>query len=318
MKNRVCNILNIEKPVIQGPMLWVTSAEMVAAVSEAGGLGTLGINAGYKTRVFTVEETAERFRLEVQKTKKLTKKPFAFNCIISEEIDPYSKACLQVAYEEGLKHVVAVGGTSEKAIKELKEHNMIIIARPSYPSVEAAKKLEKAGADIIVATGFDEGGCAPSNPIGTFSIVPIISDAVEIPVLAAGGIVDSRGVKASLILGAEGIFAGTVFITSVEGPAADITKEAIINYESTDTLAIRTPYGYERCLPTKIVVDTYSKQAIASPDDSAERLTQTYLEGFINGELDKGFISVGASISQINKIKTCEKIIDELFDNVSF
>jgi enoyl-[acyl-carrier protein] reductase II len=314
MKNRVCQVLEIEKPIIQGPMLWVTSAEMVAAISEAGGLGTLGVNAGYDTRVSTVEETAERFRSEIRKTKELTDKPFAFNYMLADVMDDFSKACLQVAIEENLKHVVAVGDASEKAVKELKKHGFKVIARPAYPSIEAARVLEKAGADVIVATGFDEGGSAPINPIGTMSIVPVIADSVSIPVLAAGGIVDSRGVKASFALGAEGVFVGTAFITSKESPAAQITKESILKYESTDTLTVKTPFGHERCLPTKPVLEAYKTQLGGDMSEIAEKITKTFLDGFIKGDLDKGFISVNASISLIKEIKTCSEIIDDFFD----
>lgn len=318
MRNRVCEILNIEKPIVQGPMVWIANAEVVAAVCESGGLGTLGVNAGYNTRVTSIEETAERFRSEIRKTKSLTDKPFAFNFMLADELDVFSKACLQVAIEEGMTHVVAGGDASAKAVKRLKDNGFIVIARQAHPSIEGAKILEEAGADVIVATGFDEGGSAPGNPIGTMSIVPIISDAVNIPVLAAGGIVDARGVKASLALGAEGVFVGTAFITSKESPCADITKEVILKYDSTDTLTIKTASGHERCLPTKPAIEAFSNQTSDDVNAHVERVTQTFLDGFIKGELDKGFISVNASISLIKEIKPVSAIIDNLFKDVSF
>ncbi|MCW7552371.1 nitronate monooxygenase [Endozoicomonas gorgoniicola] len=319
MKNRICEVLNIEKPIIQAPMLWVTSAEMVAAVSEAGGLGTYGFNGGYDTKVTSVEETAERMRTQIRKIKKLTNKPFAFNYVLPfDGIDFFGDACLQVAIEEEVMHVVAAGYVTESAVKKLKDYGMKVIARPVNPTIEQAQLAERAGADVIVATGFDEGGSAPMNTLGTMSIVPVIADSVDIPVLAAGGIVDSRGVKASFALGAEGVFVGTAFITSEESPASQITKDAIIKFESEETVTLKTAYGHERCLTTQSVTDYMENQTAELKDNEAivEKITQTFLDGFIKGRLDKGFISVSAAVSLIKEIKTCKEIVSDLYSGV--
>lgn len=326
MKNRVCEILNIKKPIIQAPMLWVTSAELVAAVGESGGLGTYGINGGYSTKVTTVEETTERIRQQFRKIRSLTDKPFAFNYMMSpetneeelEEINVFSSATLKVALEEGLKVVVAVGEVNTKEIKMLKEHGLTVILRAMYPTVENSVAAEAAGADIIVATGFDEGGSAPINPIGTMSIVPMIADAVKVPVMAAGGIVDSRGVNASFALGAEGVFVGTAFITSTENPASDIAKQAIVNAEGTDTVTFRTLLGYERCLPSKPAVEKYEKFMDGqSDDDLVENMTSGFLQGFIHGQLDNGYASVSSAISMIKEVRPCAEIIEEMFKDLA-
>jgi enoyl-[acyl-carrier protein] reductase II len=318
MENRVCKVLGIEKPIIQGPMLWVTSAEMVAAVSNAGGLGTLGFNGGYTTRVNTIEETAERMRGQFRKIRSLTDKPFAFNYGIMEgDGGLFSKACLDVAIDEGVKYVVAAGDADERQIRALKDAGLTVIFRPIQPSIEAARIGERAGADIIVATGFDEGGSAPENTLGTMSIVPVIADAVDVPVMAAGGIVDSRGVNAAFALGAEGVFVGTAFITSEESPAAQVTKEYIINHESTDTITLKTPVGHERALPTKYIREQMGNKDIGDIPSRVENVTKAYLNGFITGEFDKGAISVNSAISIIKEIKSCKQIIDDLFDGVN-
>jgi enoyl-[acyl-carrier protein] reductase II len=316
MKNRVCEILEIEKPIIQAPMLWVTSAEMIAAVSESGGLGTYGVNGGYEDRVTSVEETAERTREQFKKIKSLTDKPFAFNYMISENGNVFSDATLKVAIEEGVKVVVAIGQAVESEIKKLKNHGLKVVFRELYPTIEGAKLAEKSGADIIVATGFDEGGTAPVNPIGTMSIVPIIVDAVDIPVMAAGGIADVRGVKASMVLGAEGVLVGTAFIASEECPASYETKKAILKCESTDTLTVRTLFGHERCLPTKLAVERYNNPVSGTPEDMQDHISKGFLNGFIKGELDNGFVSVNAAVSLIKEVKPCKMIIDDLFKNI--
>lgn len=197
--NRICQILGIEKPVIQGPLSWLTDARLVAAVSNAGGLGVLGPNAGLtaETAVSTPEETAEKMREEIRKTKKLTEKPFGVNLIPTPENDIWTPPILQVIKEEGVKAVVYTG-YGEGAIitslfNELKESGIVIIYRDINPTPENTRLAEKAGADIIVATGFDEGGTLPGTALGTFSIVPLIADSVKsVPVMAAGGITDSR------------------------------------------------------------------------------------------------------------------------------
>lgn len=183
--NRICQILNIEKPVIQGPLSWLTDARLVAAVSNAGGLGVLGPNAGLtaETAVSTPEETAEKMREEIRKTKRLTEKPFGVNLIPTPENDIWTPPILQVIKEEGVRAVVYTGygeGALIPALfNELKEAGIAIIYRDINPTPENTRLAEAAGADIIVATGFDEGGTLPGTALGTFSIVPLIADAVE-------------------------------------------------------------------------------------------------------------------------------------------
>lgn len=181
--NRICQILGIEKPVIQGPLSWLTDARLVAAVSNAGGLGVLGPNAGLtaETAVSTPEETAEKMREEIRKTKKLTEKPFGVNLIPTPENDIWTPPILQVIKEEGVKAVVYTGYGDGAIItslfNELKASGIAIIYRDINPTPENTRLAEKAGADIIVATGFDEGGTLPGTALGTFSIVPSMDKA---------------------------------------------------------------------------------------------------------------------------------------------
>lgn len=183
--NRVARILGIEKPVVQGPLSWLTDARLVAAVGNAGGLGVLGPNAGLTaaTAVSTPEATAEKMREEIRKTKQLTEKPFGVNLIPTAENDIWTPAILPVIKEEGVKVVVYTGygdGSLKPALfDELKAAGITIIYRDINPTPENSRRAEQAGADIIVATGFDEGGTLPGTALGTFTIVPLIVDAVQ-------------------------------------------------------------------------------------------------------------------------------------------
>ena len=230
--NRVCEILKIAKPVIQGPMFWLTDAKLVAAVSEAGGLGVLGPHAGQNTLPKDDVEKAERMRNEIRKVKELTSKPFGINIFHSgQNPDVQLQLMLKVVYEEKVPvAVVAHLGpdAAEDIITELKAHGVTVVFRHISISPDLARKAEKAGADIIVATGMDEGGTLPSHNIGTFSIVPLIVDSVKIPVMAAGGITDKRTFNAALALGAEGVFCGTLFLSATEARTAQNVKEMMI------------------------------------------------------------------------------------------
>ena len=234
MQNRICQILNIEKPIVQGPLSWLTDAKLVAAVSNAGGLGVLGPNAGLtaETAVTTPEATAEKMREEIRKTRALTDKPFAVNLIPTPENDVWTPPMLEVIKQEKVPAVVYTGYGEGAVIPalfaELKQAGIKILYRDLNPTPENTRLAEQAGADIIVVTGFDEGGTLPGTALGTFSIVPLIADSTALPVMAAGGISDRRTAKAALALGAEGLFAGSLFLSTQESRMhADVKQQLI-------------------------------------------------------------------------------------------
>ncbi|RBR96910.1 nitronate monooxygenase [Enterococcus faecalis] len=253
--NRVTKILGIKYPILQGPLSWLTNAELVASVSNAGGMGILGPNAGQTTVTQSPIEKAERYRREIQKTKELTDKPFAASLILNGDMT-YTGPILDIVIEEKVSAVLVnifEGDLDSTIFSRLKKNGVKIIYRPLNPTASNAQSAEKLGADIYVATGFDEGGTVPDKVIGTFSIVPLIVDAVEgIPVVAAGGITDIRGVRASFALGAEGVFVGSVFIPVNESPAAQNVKELIVNSSAEDLLLFRTIPAYYRSLPGEL------------------------------------------------------------------
>ena len=328
MTNRVCDILGIKYPVMQAPMAWITSAELVAAVCNAGGMGTLGTNAGQRDVSEDPEIVYERMCAEIRKTRDLTDKPFALNYILpipgmedDKAANMFSRALLRAAVDEGVKAIVAIGAPSEKELRELKELGFIVIYRDDTPTIESAQKAEACGADIVVATGFDEGGGIPGNEIGTFAIVPIIADAVSVPVMAAGGIVEGRGFRAAMALGAEGVFCGTAFITSTECFASDVAKQDIIDHESSDLILYRalpsywrgTPHALAKKLGEKSVEGTSLAEMYGMMGGTGA-LHVAQLEG----RLDEGINSVNSAISLIKKVRPCEEIIQDLVGGSSF
>ena len=317
--NRVCEILKIEKPVIQGPMFWLTDAKLVAAVSNAGGLGVLGPHAGQNSLPKDDVEKAERMRAEIKKVKELTSKPFGINIFHSgQNPDIQLQLILKVVYEEKVPVAVIVHDgpdIAEDTIKECKAHNIIVVYRQISITPDIARKAEKAGADIIVATGMDEGGDLPGHNIGTFSIVPLIVDTVKIPVMAAGGITDRRTFNAAFALGAEGVFCGTLFLSSTESRASQNVKDLMVKSNASDLDFFRTIPYYYRSIPTPL------SQKLVKMDNelkTREELCNTMHPmrnmkfGMLDGQVDVGYISVGLGVSMIHSIRSSKEIIDDI------
>ena len=317
--NPICQILKIEKPIIQGPMFWLTDAKLVAAVSEAGGLGVLGPHAGQNSLPKDDVERTERMRKEIQKVKELTSKPFGINIFHSgQNPDIQLQLMLKVVYEEKVPVAVVVHmgpDAAEDIITELKAHGVTVVFRHISITPDLARKAEKAGADIIVATGMDEGGTLPSHHIGTFSIVPLIVDSVKVPVMAAGGITDRRTFNAAFALGAKGVFCGTLFLAAKEARTAQNVKEMIVKANATDIDFFRTTPYYYRSIPTPL------SQKLVKMDNELKTREEIANEmhpmrnmkfGMLDGKVDEGYVSVGLGVSMIHSIRSCKEIIDDI------
>ena len=319
MKNRICEILGIEKPIVQGPMVWLTDAKLVAAVSNAGGLGSLGPNAGQTTVTRDPVETAERMRAEIRKVRELTDKPFSVNILPpydEKAEDVFTPPMLKVIYEERVPVVTYVGGIREALFRELKEHDIKIIFRSLNPDSDEAKEAERCGADIIVATGFDEGGTLPDMTLGTFSIVPLIVDAVDhVPVMAAGGISNSRAFNAVMALGAEGAYCGTAFLMSKESRMAENVKQAVLKANAKDLLLFRTMPAYYRSLPGALANKLVEMDKSGATNEELGKMMGGFAnlrKGMLDGDMENGYVSVGNGISDIHEIKSAKDIIDEM------
>lgn len=219
-------------------MNWVSGADLVAAVSNAGGLGTLGPNAGAKKITPDVEHTGERLRSEIKKVRSLTTKPFAVNIAIgtSEGQRRYSQKCVEVALEEKVTVAVVSVGGPEIFTDVLKDGGVKVLHAVS--TVRHARKAEEAGVHAVICEGFEAGGHKGFTELTTFVLIPMVADAVSIPVLAGGGIADARGLVAALALGADGVYMGTRFMVSKESDSHKKVKDAIIRGEDACTVTV--------------------------------------------------------------------------------
>ncbi|MTB63618.1 nitronate monooxygenase [Streptococcus sp. zg-86] len=322
MANRVTEILGIEKPIIQGPLAWLTNGAYAGAVSAAGGLGVLGISAGQTVAATTVEETVENMRREIRIARQITNNPLGLNVAPGHpNTDIFTQPMLDLMAEEGVKVAVMVGEFSAEWTKRFHDKGIKVIFRAATPTVENTEEAIQGGADIIVATGFDEGGTVPEKAIGTFSIVPMIVDAAKgrVPVMAAGGIADARTAKAAFALGAEGLFVGTAFMMSEESILAQNIKEQALAANASDLLLYRTVPAFYRSLPGTIPNKLLEMSQAGASEEEIFEMQGAYngmRDGMLFGDLTKGFASFGLGISMIDTIEPVAVIMDKLMSGI--
>lgn len=225
--NRLCELPGIRYPIIQAPMNWVSGTDLAAAVSNAGGLGTLGPNAGADTITADIELTAQRLRSQIRKVKEHTEKPFAVNIAVGVgEERKYSQRCVEVALAEAIPVAIVSVGSPDVYTKVLKNAGVKVLHAVS--TLRHAKKAEEQGVDAVICEGFEAGGHKGFTELTTFVLIPMVADSVKIPVVAGGGIADARGFPAALVLGAEGAYMGTRFMATHESNAHHKVKEAVV------------------------------------------------------------------------------------------
>ncbi|MBF6977576.1 nitronate monooxygenase [Aerococcaceae bacterium zg-BR22] len=323
MTNRITKILGIEKPIIQGPMAWLTNGRFAAAVSQAGGLGVLGISAGQTVAASTLEETIENMRREIQIARKITNHPIGLNISPRTSTkDVFTQPMLDLMVEEGVSVAVMNGKFSTEWTQRFHEKGIKVVFRAATPTIENTEEAIQGGADIIVATGFDEGGTLPSIAIGTFSIVPMIVDAAKgrVPVMAAGGIVDERTAHAAFALGAEGLFVGTAFMMSEESILAPNIKELALNLTAPDLLLYRTIPAFYRSVPGELPEKLLAMSQTGASEEEIFEMQRGYngmRDGMLFGDLSKGFASFGLGISMIHNIEPIAVIIDKFMSGIN-
>lgn len=298
MKSSICDLLNIEYPIFQGAMARISDARLAAAVSEAGGLGII---AGGTAPVDFV-------RAEVRKAKENTNKPFGVNImLLSEFADDIAK----MVCEEGVKVVTTGAGAPGKYIKMWKEHGIKVI--PVVPSVAIAKKMVRSGADAVIAEGTESGGHV--GELTTMVLVPQVVDAVEVPVIAAGGIADGRGIAAAFMLGAQGVQVGTRFLTAYECTVHANYKQKVLHAKDIDTVVTGRPTGHPvRILKNKLSRSFQELEAKAAPVDEYEKLGVGALaKAVAQGDMDYGSVMAGQIAALVNKEQSCKEIITEMF-----
>lgn len=301
MNTRLCKLLNIEYPIIQGGMAWVATAELAAAVSNGGGLGIIAAGGA----------PAEAVREQIRKCKSLTDKPFGVNVML---MSPFADEVMQVVLEERPDVVATGAGNPGKYIEPLKEKGIKIL--PVVASVAMAKRLEKAGVDGIVAEGTESGGHI--GELTTMVLVPQIADAVNIPVVAAGGIADKRGAAAAFALGADGIQVGTRFICSTECIAHDNYKQAVIKAKDRDAVVTGRSAGAPvRALKNKLTKEYERLEKENAPFEEIEKLGVGGLRrAFQDGDVETGSLMAGQSAAMVHEIEPCADIIKSYFDGI--
>lgn len=297
MKTRVTELLGIEYPIIQGGMAWVAEHNLAAAVSEAGGLGLIG----------GASAPGEVVREEIRKARKLTKKPFGVNVML---MSPYADDVAKVVVEEGIKVVTTGAGIPNKYMGMWKEAGVKVI--PVVASVAQAKLMEKAGADAVVAEGMESGGHI--GEATTMTLVPQVVDAVSIPVIAAGGIADGRGVAAAFMLGAEAVQVGTRFVVSNESIVHANYKAKVIKAKDIDSVVTGVSHGHPvRCLRNKMTREYLKLEKEGKSFEELEYLTLgTLRKAVMEGDIDNGTVMAGQIAGMVQKEQSCKEIVEEM------
>lgn len=299
--NDLLTILGTEYPILQGGMANIATHQLVAAVSEAGGLGILA-SGGWD---------AEKVREEIRKTRELTNKPFGVNVML---MSPHAEAISDMVIEENIK--VVTTGAGNPGVYLEKWHNAGIKVIPVVPSVALAKRLERNGADALIVEGTEAGGHIGEST--TFTLVPQVCDAVSIPVIAAGGIADSRGFDAAIILGASGVQIGTVLLASNECPVHENYKQKVVQAKDTDTVVTGRGTG----APVRVIKNKMSRRYLELAKEQnidleeMEKLTLGSLrKAVLDGDMDGGSIMAGQSAGLVKSIRSCKEILDDIYLN---
>ena len=297
MKTKVTELLQIEYPIIQGGMAWVAEHHLAAAVSEAGGFGLIG----------AASAPPEIVREEIRKAKELTDKPFGVNIML---LNPNADEVAKIVVEEGIQAVTTGAGNPEKYMPMWKEAGVKVI--PVVASVAMAKRMERYGADAVVAEGMEAGGHIGNQT--TMALIPQIVDAVNIPVIAAGGIGDGRGVAASFMLGAEGVQMGTRFVVADESIVHDNYKDRIVKAKDIDSVVTGQSTGHPvRCLRNQMTKEYLKKEAEGASFEELEAMTLGSLrKAVLEGDIRNGSMMAGQIAGLAKEELSCKDLIDKL------
>lgn len=303
MKTKITELLGCEYPIIQGGMAWVAEHKLASAVSNAGGVGLIaGGNA-------PIDYLREQIRL----CKENTDKPFGVNIMLmSDNADDLA----QLVIDEGVSVVTTGAGNPGKYISAWKEAGVKVI--PVVPAVALAKRMERAGADAVIAEGTESGGHIGENT--TMCLVPQVVDAVSIPVIAAGGIADGRGMAASFMLGAEGVQIGTRFLASEECQIHQNFKDLVIKAKDTDNIVTGRYTGHPcRNIKTKFTKQLANgeKNGSLSPDEFEKLTVGALRRAVVDGDVDSGSFLCGAIAGMVNEVKPCKDIVEEIMVQAS-
>ncbi|MGN0385345.1 MAG: enoyl-[acyl-carrier-protein] reductase FabK [Lachnospiraceae bacterium] len=297
MKTKITELLGIEYPIIQGGMAWVAEHKLAAAVSNAGGLGIIG----------AASAPPEVVRDEIRKCRALTEKPFGVNVML---LNPNADEVAKIIVEEGVKVVTTGAGSPSKYMDMWKKAGVKVI--PVVASVAMAKMMERAGADAVVAEGMESGGHIGSTT--TMALVPQVVDAVQIPVIAAGGIGDGRGLAAAFMLGAKAVQMGTRFVVAEESIVHENYKNKLIKASDIDSEVTGMTTGHPvRCIRNKMTKEYLRLEREGADFMELEKLTLGSLRNaVVDGDVVNGTVMAGQIAGLIKKTQSCKEIMEEM------
>ena len=296
---KLCDLLGIEYPIFQGGMAWVSTAELAAAVSEAGGLGIIASG----------QAPPDWLKEQIHKAKMLTAKPFGINVML---LSPYAEEVLNIIREERVAVVTTGAGNPGKYVPWLQEVGTKVI--PVVASVALAKRLVRNGVDAIIAEGVESGGHV--GDLTTMALVPQVVDAVDVPVIAAGGIFDGRGLAAALSLGAVGVQMGTRFMCATECTVHNNIKEAILKAKDRDTVVTGKRTGHPvRVIRNKLVRQFEELEVRGASAEELEKLGTGRLKAaMVDGDVQFGSLMAGQVSAMVQKIESAKEIVQDVID----
>ena len=305
MQNKITELFKIKYPIIQAGMIWNSGWKLASAVSNSGGLGLLGAGSMYP----------DVLRQHIQKCKKATSHPFGVNVPM---LYPNIEEIIQIIIEQGVKIVFTSAGNPKIHTERLKENNIKVAHVIS--SVKFAEKAQEAGVDAIVAEGFEAGGHNGREETTTFTLIPMVKEKIQIPLIAAGGIATGKGMLAAMVLGADGVQIGSRFVASEESSAHINFKNKVIEAEDGDTLLTLKELAPVRLLKNKFsndVLELYKSNP--SKQDLIDLLGRARAKrGMFEGDLEDGELEIGQITGLINKIQPASKIIKEIISEFNF
>ncbi|MFW0736407.1 NAD(P)H-dependent flavin oxidoreductase [Flavobacterium sp. T12S277] len=300
--NRITQLFDIKYPIIQGGMIWNSGYKLAAAVSNAGGLGLIGAGSMYP----------EVLRQHIQKCQKATSKPFGVNIPM---LYPNIEEIMNIVVEEGVKIVFTSAGNPKTWTSFLKEKGITVVHVVS--SSIFALKAQEAGVDAIVAEGFEAGGHNGRDETTTLTLIPMVKEKIQIPVIAAGGIATGRGMLATMILGADGVQVGSRFAASVESSAHDNFKDTILKVKEGDTQLTLKELAPVRLVKNKFYQDVQELyEQCPSKEDLVALLGRARAKkGMFEGDLEEGELEIGQVAGLIHEILPVEKIIQQMMSD---
>ena len=309
LKTRITEMFGIERPIIQGGLMWIARSELAAGVANAGGIGFM--------TALTFQEPDD-LRAEIRKCREMTEKPFGINLTFLPTLRPPDyPAYINVCIEEGIKFIETAGRNPEPYMEQIKTAGIKVVHKCT--SVRHAIKAEKIGCDAVSIDGFEAAGHPGEDDVPSLILIPLTRDAINIPIIASGGFADGRGLVAALGLGADGMNMGTRFVATREAPVHRNVKQTLVDHGELDTkLIMRTLRNTERAINNSVV-----EKVLEIEDREGETKIEDlipYVSGLVgkkmleDGEMEKGIMSAGQSMGLVRDIPTCKELLDRIMD----